>query len=177
MGEAEILPPNEHESVADLIPVIRRVVAARVRNPTQVDDIVQETLARMMAARSRVEGESLVPYAVVTARNLIVSAAQREQRAGRSAHLLPKPDDPRPRPEDEALREAGAALVKRALDQLPRADRQILLAHELEGRETAAGDVGAPGAHGARPGGGPRAAGRRGLRSVSADHRLRRDPG
>ena len=153
VGEAEVLPPNGHESVADLIPIVRRVVAARVRNPTHVDDIVQETLARVMAARSRVEGDSLVPYAVVTARNLIVSAAQREQRAGRTAHLLVEPGDPQPRPEDEALREADAALVHRALGRLPEADRQLLLAHEVEGRDTAglAADRGStPGAVAAR---------------------------
>ena len=138
VGEAQVPPPNGHESVADLIPIVRRVVAARVRDPTQVDDLVQETLSRVMSARFRVEGDSLVPYAVVTARNLIVSAAQREQRAGRTAHLLAEPDDPQPRPEDEALREADAALVHRALGRLPEADRQLLLAHEVEGRDTAA---------------------------------------
>ena len=153
MGEAEVSPPNGRESVADLIPIVRRVVAARVRNPTQFDDIVQETLARVMAARSRVEGDSLVPYAVVTARNLIVSAAQREQRAGRTAHLLAEPDDPQPRPEDEALREADATLVNVALGRLSEADRQLLLAHEVEGRDTAglAADRGStPGAVAAR---------------------------
>src|SRR6185437_11520351 len=111
VGEAEVSPPNGRESVADLIPIVRRVVAARVRNPTQVDDIVQETLARVMAARSRVERDTLAPYAVATARNLIASTAQREQRARQLAHLLIEPDDPQPRPEDEALREADAALV------------------------------------------------------------------
>ena len=88
MGEAEGPPPHGHETVAELLPVIRRVVAARVRDPGQVDDLVQETLARVMAARSRVEGDSLAPYAVVTARNLVVTAAQREQRARQNAHLL-----------------------------------------------------------------------------------------
>ena len=30
------------------------------------DDIVQETLARVMASRSRVERDTLVPYAIAT---------------------------------------------------------------------------------------------------------------
>ena len=50
-------------------------------NPAQIDDIVQETLSRVMAARSRVERDTLAPYAVATARNLIASGFQREQRA------------------------------------------------------------------------------------------------
>ena len=41
--------------ILDLIPVIRRVVAARVRDFQLVDDLVQETLARVMAARDRIE--------------------------------------------------------------------------------------------------------------------------
>jgi serine/threonine-protein kinase RsbT len=150
--EAQVLPPNGHEPVADLVPVIRRVVAARVRDPVQVDDIVQETLARVMAARSRVQRDTLAPYAVATARNLIASAAQREQRARRSAHLLAEADDTR-RPEDEAVRHADAALVNVALARLSPTDREILLAHEVEGADTAtlAADRGStPGAVAAR---------------------------
>jgi serine/threonine-protein kinase RsbT len=138
VGEAEVAPPDGHESMADLLPVIRRVVAARVRDPAHVDDLVQEPLARVMAARSRVEGDTLAPYAVATARNLIVSAAQREQRARRSAHLLLNLDGGPPRPDDEAVRRADAATVELALSRLPQADREMLLAHEVEGRETGA---------------------------------------
>ena len=74
VGDVQVPPPNGHEPIADLVPVIRRVVAARIRNPAQIDDIVQETLSRVMAARSRVERDTLAPYAVATARNLIASA-------------------------------------------------------------------------------------------------------
>ena len=138
MGEAQVPTPNGHEPVADLVPVIRRVVAARIRNPAQVDDIVQETLSRVLAARSRVEGDTLAPYAVATARNLIASAAQREQRARQLAHLLAEPGDEEPRPEDEANRRADAALVNTALGRLAQTDRELLLAHEVEGKDTAA---------------------------------------
>ena len=88
MGDVQVPPPNGHEPIADLVPVIRRVVAARIHNPAQIDDLVQETLSRVMAARSRVERDTLAPYAVATARNLIASGFQREQRARQSAHLL-----------------------------------------------------------------------------------------
>src|SRR6476646_6447059 len=135
--------------MAALVPVIRRVVAARVRNPAQIDDFVQETLAKVMAARHRVERDTLVPYAVATACNLIVSAAQREQRARRNAHLLVESDDTRPRPEDEAVRRADAEVVNVALGRLSQADREMLLAHEVGGIDTAAlaADLGAtPGA-------------------------------
>ena len=70
-GRRAVPPPNGHEPIADLVPVIRRVVAARIRDPAQIDDIVQETLSRVIAARSRVERDTLAPYAVATARNLM----------------------------------------------------------------------------------------------------------
>jgi serine/threonine-protein kinase RsbT len=138
VDEAQGSPLNRHEPLADLVPVIRRVVAARIRNPAQVDDIVQETLSRVMAARSRVERDTLAPYAVATARNLIASLAQREQRARQIAHLLAEPGDSAPRPEDEAVRRADATLMNAALGRLPSADQELLLAHEVEGRDTAA---------------------------------------
>jgi RNA polymerase sigma factor (sigma-70 family) len=137
VDEVQVPPPNGHQPIADLVPVVRRVVAARIRNSAQVEDIVQETLSRVMAARSRVEGDTLAPYAVAVARNLIASAAQREQRARQNAHLLVEPDDTEPHPEDEAVRRAEAALVNTALRRLSQADQEVLLAHEVEGTDTA----------------------------------------
>ena len=46
---------SAQDVIVELIPVIRRVVAARVRDHQLVDDLVQETLARVMAARHRIE--------------------------------------------------------------------------------------------------------------------------
>jgi serine/threonine-protein kinase RsbT len=138
VGDVRVPPPNGHEPVAALVPVIRRVVAARIQNPAQVDDIVQETLTRVMAARFRVERDTLAPYAVATARNLIASAAQREQRARQSVHLLAESNETELCPEDEAVRRAEATLVNVALGRLPQPDREMLLAHEIEGRDTAA---------------------------------------
>ena len=129
--------PSPEESIVDLVPIVRRVVAARVADPSTRDDIVQETLARVMASRSRVEHESLVPYAITTARNLIASLVQREQRARRNAHLFAEADEPEPRPEDELLRREEATLVETAMSRLTPAEQDILLAHEVEGTDTA----------------------------------------
>src|SRR5690349_24340795 len=60
--------------IVQLIPLIRRVVAARVRDRQLVDDLVQETLARVISARHRIERDTLAPYAVAVARNLVVAA-------------------------------------------------------------------------------------------------------
>jgi Sigma-70 region 2 len=44
-----------------LTPLIRRVVAARVRDPQVVDDLVQETFARLLQARPRLDDGALAP--------------------------------------------------------------------------------------------------------------------
>ena len=110
MNAAHPAPPPE-DSIVEVVPVVRRVVAARVVDPAVREDVVQETLARLMASRSRVEQDTLVPYAIAIARNLIASLAEREQRSRRSAHLLTDTDQPEPRPDDEVLRQEEAAIV------------------------------------------------------------------
>jgi serine/threonine-protein kinase RsbT len=129
--------PEPQEPIVDLVPVVRRVVAARVADRGLRDDIVQETLARVMASRSRIERDTLVPYAIVTARNLIASAAQREQRARRNAHLFVTADDLEPRPDEEVLRQVDASLIEAAMGRLSPAEREILVAHEVRGTDTA----------------------------------------
>jgi RNA polymerase sigma factor (sigma-70 family) len=128
--------PPPGDPVLDLLPVIRRVVGARVRDAHAAEDLVQETLVRVMAARSRVEGDTLAPYAVVTARNLIATMGQREQRARRNAHLLVEPDKFEDL-DEETLRREETSLVAAALARLSPRDREILLAHEVGGVDTA----------------------------------------
>src|SRR3954469_10186249 len=127
--------PDE-QPIIDLVPLVRRVVAARVRDPQLVDDLVQETLVRVMAARARVEGETLAPYAAVTARNLVASVTRSDNRARRMAHLLAD-DEHSERPEDGVLRDEEKAAVKAALARLAPGEREMLLAHEVHGQDTA----------------------------------------
>jgi RNA polymerase sigma factor (sigma-70 family) len=127
----------DDEGVVGLLPVVRRVVAARIRDPHVVDDLVQETLTRVMAARGRVEGDDLAPYAVVTAKNLVASYAERNDRARRNAPRLLEVDVG-DRPDDDLLRQEDRSAVQAALARLSEPERDVLLAHELEGQSTAA---------------------------------------
>jgi serine/threonine-protein kinase RsbT len=129
--------PEPQEPIVDLVPVVRRVVAARVADRGLRDDIVQETLVRVMESRSRIEHDTLVPYAIATARNLIASVAQREQRARRNAHLFAETDEPEPRPDEELLRQVDASLIEAAMARLSPTEREILVAHEVRGTDTA----------------------------------------
>lgn len=120
-----------------LEPLVRRFVAQRVRQPQLVDDLVQETLTRVMAAQDRVERDSLAPYAVTTARNLIASTVQKERRAKDRAHLLVEPEATPPA-DGDLLREEETSLVGSALAHLSPSERSLLLAHEVDGEEVAA---------------------------------------
>jgi RNA polymerase sigma factor (sigma-70 family) len=152
MANAHPAPTPGEQMIIDLVPLVRKVVAARVRDPDIVEDLVQETLLRVMAARTRVEADTLAPYAAVTARNLVASLARSNERARRVAHLLAN-DDLAERPEDEVLRQEEKAAVKAALARLSPPEREMLLAHEVHGRDTAtlaAGLGSTPGAIAAR---------------------------
>ena len=48
---------TQPEQVEHLAPLVRRVVAARIAEPYAVEDIVQETLARILAVQHRLDGE------------------------------------------------------------------------------------------------------------------------
>jgi serine/threonine-protein kinase RsbT len=121
--------------MVDLIPVIRGVVRSRVRDPHAAEDLVQETLARVMSARHRVEPGSLRPYAAVTARNLVATWAERKDRARDRAHLLTDRDDQEP-PIEDLLRQERRSLMTAALNRLPETDRVLLLTHEVDGQDT-----------------------------------------
>lgn len=122
--------------IVELIPVLRRVVAARVRDFQLVDDLVQETLARVMAARDRIEQDTLTPYAVAVARNLVAAVGQRQDRARRTAHLLAE-DTADPPPDTEVLQQEESTVVGTALARLSSQERDVLLAHEVDGAGTA----------------------------------------
>jgi serine/threonine-protein kinase RsbT len=131
-------PTNEfqHGDVVELAPLLRRVIAARVHDRHAVEDLVQETLTRVMAARQRLEPRTLAPYAVVTARNLVKSLATSEDRSKRHAHRLIDAREP-VLPEEEALRREERRAITTALGKLPQQDREALVAHEVEGTDTA----------------------------------------
>ncbi|MGI8901757.1 MAG: sigma-70 family RNA polymerase sigma factor [Nocardioides sp.] len=115
--------------------MLRKIVGSRIRDPHVVDDLVQETLARVIEAHARVEGDSLAPYAAVTARNLVASFARRNDRAREKAHLLADVDVSEP-PGTDLLRKEESLLVEAALARLPAAERDLLVAHEVRGQDT-----------------------------------------
>jgi RNA polymerase sigma factor (sigma-70 family) len=124
----------QDDDVVELVPLLRRVIGARVHDRHVVEDLVQETLTRVMAARRRLEPRTIAPYAVVTARNLTRSLATSEDRSRRHAHRLIDLREP-VLPEQEALRREESRAITTALAKLPEQDREALVAHEVEGTD------------------------------------------
>ena len=95
------LPPAASESevdsdVASLIAIVGRVVRARVANATIAEDLIQETLMRVLAAADRLEDGMLEPYAIATARNVVASTWKRQDRDLRNRHRVVEltPEEP-----------------------------------------------------------------------------------
>jgi RNA polymerase sigma factor (sigma-70 family) len=109
---------------------LRRYALSRTGDPHDADDIVQETLARVLAARQDLEPGSLLAYAIVIARNVLTSddrAAARTRRLASRVVDLREPERP-----DETVvdREEQAALAE-ALAALPADLRETMVAHAV----------------------------------------------
>ncbi len=123
------------EGVAELLPLVRRVVRARIDDAALADDLVQETIARVLAAGERVDPNLLEPYAIVTARNVIASHWRAQDRRRRNEHRALDLDTDAPA-DESILAEADRLAVAEALATLPEAERRTLLAHEVGGQDT-----------------------------------------
>jgi RNA polymerase sigma factor (sigma-70 family) len=108
-------------------PVIRRVVAARA-DPADVDDLVQDCLERLLVARKRLAPEAILPYAVVTARNLVSSQAKSTMRRAAAVPRIADASEP-DRPEDVVLAGEARRAMKVALSRLSRSERKEILAY------------------------------------------------
>jgi RNA polymerase sigma factor (sigma-70 family) len=128
-------PPYDERALVDLIPTVRRVVGARIKDPHTLEDLVQETLARLMSSSSRIDPDKLSHYASVTARHVVASYAERNDRARSRSHLLAETPDA-DTPTAGVLRQEEQEFVAAALAHLSAADRDLLLAHEVDGDDT-----------------------------------------
>jgi serine/threonine-protein kinase RsbT len=122
--------------VAALIPLVRRIVSARVPDRATADDLVQETLARVLAASARIEPGMLEPYAIVTARNVVASMWREQDRQRRHQHRVVDLRAPAA-PDEGILAGEDRLAVAEALSRLSERERETLLAHEVSGQDTA----------------------------------------
>lgn len=129
--------PTDDDILAVVEPV-RRVTLLRTQDADRTEDVVQETLTRVLAARHRLDGRALTPYALSVARNLVVSEHRRRELDERYGPRLHEPDETPDAPADFAEQRAEAAALNAALRDLPDEDRALLSHKELAGRDLAA---------------------------------------
>lgn len=124
----------DHE-VAALLPMVRRIVRARVGAHPAAEDLIQETLARVLAKSSTIEDGMLEPYTIATARNVIASMWRDADRRRRNEHRMADPREPET-PDQQVLLDEEQSAVVQALASLSEREREALLAHEVSGRDT-----------------------------------------
>jgi RNA polymerase sigma factor (sigma-70 family) len=127
--------PEAAADVAALIPMVRRIVGARVGGHPAADDLVQEILVRVLAASARIEPGMLEPYAIVTARNVIASMWRDDDRDRRNRHRVVDMRQPAA-PDEQLLASEEQSAVAQALARLSEREREALLAHEVSGQDT-----------------------------------------
>ena len=127
------VPPAQR--VAALIPIVRRVVGGRVGAHPAAEDLVQETLTRVLAASATVEPGMLEPYAIVTARNVVASMWRDEDRKRRNQHKAVDLSEPES-PEAQLVLDEEQGAMAQALARLSERERRTLLAHEVGGTDT-----------------------------------------
>ena len=139
MGGAELdgaRPDSEAApDIAALLPMLRRIIFPRVQNEAAAEDLVQETLVKVLAAANRIEPGMLEPYAITTARHLIASMWRSQDTQRRNRHRVVETGRVEA-PDERLLKEEERAAISAALEHLSEREQQTLLAHEVSGQDT-----------------------------------------
>lgn len=124
---------DRHEDLVALQGPLRRFVASRVGDSHVVDDIVQETMLRMLEVAPRLDEEVLGAYSFTVARNLIYGGARSQATARRN---LPRMLDRREpvQPEDAATQAESRRALGAALAKVSPSVRAQLLARDVDRR-------------------------------------------
>jgi len=125
---------------------LRQFIRRRVPNPLDAEDVLQDVFYRLAEAnRLLVPIEHVTGWLFRVARNRIVDLVRRrkterrttvvgveeEDEPARLDDLLPSPDAG---PEAQYARRVLLEALEAALDELPEEQRDVFVAHELEGR-------------------------------------------
>jgi RNA polymerase sigma factor (sigma-70 family) len=118
-----------------LTSLVRRLAKRRLKDQDTVEDVVQETITRLLEVRGRLDQRALTTYAAITARNLIISAARKKDVERRRAPHLFDPKEPE-LPDESVLRAEDKDAVVAALARLPADDRRLVVEHDAWGTRT-----------------------------------------
>lgn len=135
-GQVDLAGAGTHSEVVDLIEPLRRYVRARVPQEADREDVVQETLTRVLELGREPALTSSLGYAIVVARHLIADRSRESVRFREQAHRLVEVRHA-PGPEPIVLAREDEQALRAALASLPQAQRDLLMQHVLDERPVA----------------------------------------
>jgi RNA polymerase sigma factor (sigma-70 family) len=121
-------PADEQVEILALVAPLRRFALSRLDDVDDADDVVQETLTRVLAARRRLEDETLTGYAFAVARNLIAAHYRGVELHRRHAPRLVERGEPA-QPDSVVLASEDRLALGSALAGLPAHQRDQLVEH------------------------------------------------
>jgi RNA polymerase sigma factor (sigma-70 family) len=140
---------EQQAEILALVAPLRRFALSRLDDAHDAADVVQETLTRVLAARGRVEDETLTAYAFTVARNLVAAHYREAELHRRHAPRLVEPGEPA-QPDHVVLAAEDRRALGAALAELPEHQRDQLVEHVVHdvavtdlGEGTGAGAVAA----------------------------------
>jgi RNA polymerase sigma factor (sigma-70 family) len=131
-------PVDEQAEILALVAPLRRFALSRLEDVHDADDVVQETLTRVLAARGRLGDETLTGYAFAVARNLIATQHREAEVHRRHAPRLVDPREPE-QPDHVVLAAEERRALATALRDLPERQRDQLVEHVVH--DTAVTDL------------------------------------
>lgn len=134
--QPQSMPEQPDEQLADVVTQeaerLRRFILRRVRNPGDAEDILQDVFfAFYQANRLLIPIEHITGWLFRVARNRIIDVFRRDSTEFLELdEILPASGAS---PEEEYARTALTGVLERAIAELPAEQREVFVAHELDG--------------------------------------------
>ena len=122
------------EAIGRAGPRLARFIRRRVPDPQDAEDILQDVLYELVEASRLMQPiEQVSAWLFRVARNRITDLFRRRNREGEPLELEDLLPSPEAGPEALFARQVLLEEIEEALDELPEEQREIFIAHELEG--------------------------------------------
>src|SRR6186997_100158 len=130
------MPHDENLRIADVVrreqSRLRNFIRRRVPDPLDAEDILQDVFYKLVEAnRLLMPIDHLTGWLFRVARNRIIDLFRTTKPEEELEDLLPSPDDG---PEALYARHVLLEELAAAMGELPKEQREVFVAHELEGR-------------------------------------------
>jgi RNA polymerase sigma factor (sigma-70 family) len=132
----ELMALEQDERIAEVVgreqSRLRDFIRRRVADPRDAEDILQDVFYKLVEAnRLLMPIDHLTGWLFRVARNRIIDLFRTAKPEDELEDLLPSPDDG---PEELYARHVLLEALAAAMDELPKEQREVFVAHELEGR-------------------------------------------